>query len=84
MRFISWKDGYYDFEDMTLGELMRIFTRWYNVKVQFANPALQNLQFSGKLRRYEKVEDLFKQLEYTGDVLFDVKGKNVMIRNSQK
>ena len=84
MRFISWKDGYYDFEDMTLGELMRIFTRWYNVKVQFANPALQNLQFSGKLRRYDKVADLFKQLEYTGDVLFDVKGKNVMIRNSQK
>lgn len=84
MRFISWKDGYYDFEDMTLGELMRIFTRWYNVKVQFANPALQNLQFSGKLRRYDKVADLFKQLEYTGDVLFDVKGKNVMIRNSRK
>ena len=84
MRFISWKDGYYDFEDMTLGELMRIFTRWYDVKVQFADPALQNLQFSGKLRRYDKVADLFKQLEYTGDVLFDVKGKNVMIRNSQK
>ena len=82
--FISWKDGYYDFRDMTLGELMQIFTRWYDVDVRFANPLLENLRFSGRLRRYEDVSELFKQLEYTGDVEFDVKGNNIVIRDVQK
>ena len=82
--FISWKDGYYDFRDMTLGELMQIFVRWYDVDVRFANPLLENLRFSGRLRRYEDVSELFEQLEYTGDVAFDVKGKNIVIRDVQK
>ena len=82
--FISWKDGYYDFRDMTLGELMQIFVRWYDVDVRFANPLLENLRFSGRLRRYEDVSKLFEQLEYTGDVAFDVKGKNIVIRDVQK
>ena len=82
--FISWKDGYYDFRDMTLGELMQIFVRWYDVNVRFANPLLENLRFSGRLRRYEDVSGLFEQLEYTGDVAFDVKGKNIVIRDVQK
>ena len=82
--FISWKDGYYDFRDMTLGELMQIFVRWYDVDVRFANPLLENLRFSGRLRRYEDVSELFGQLEYTGDVAFDVKGKNIVIRDVQK
>lgn len=82
--FISWKDGYYDFRDMTLGELMQIFVRWYDVDVRFANPLLENLRFSGRLRRYEDVSGLFEQLEYTGDVAFDVKGKNIVIRDVQK
>ena len=82
--FISWKDGYYDFRDMTLSELMQIFVRWYDVDVRFANPLLENLRFSGRLRRYEDVSGLFEQLEYTGDVAFDVKGKNIVIRDVQK
>ena len=82
--FISWKDGYYDFRDMTLGELMQIFVRWYDVDVRFANPLLENLRFSGRLRRYEDVSGLFEQLEYTGDVAFEVKGKNIVIRDVQK
>ena len=47
-------------------------------------PMLQDLRFSGRLRRYDEVAGLLKQLEYTGDVTFEVKGKNVVIRDSQK
>ena len=68
--FTSWKDGYYDFEEMSLGELMQVLSRWYNVQVKFAEPALKDLKFSGRLKRYEEVDLLFERLEYTKDVTF--------------
>ena len=68
--FTSWKDGYYDFEEMSLGELMQVLSRWYDVKAEFAEPALKDLKFSGRLKRYEEVDLLFERLEYTKDVTF--------------
>lgn len=68
--FTSWKDGYYDFEEMFLGELMQVLSRWYDVKVEFAEPDLKKLKFSGRFKRYEDVGLLFKRLEYTKDVTF--------------
>ncbi len=68
--FTSWKNGYYDFEEMSLGELMQVLSRWYNVQVKFAEPALKDLKFSGRLKRYEEVDLLFERLEYTKDVTF--------------
>ena len=68
--FTSWKNGYYDFEEMSLGELMQVLSRWYDVKVEFAEPDLKKLKFSGRFKRYEDVGLLFERLEYTKDVTF--------------
>ena len=68
--FTSWKNGYYDFEEMSLGELMQVLSRWYDVKVEFAEPDLKKLKFSGRFKRYEDVGLLFERLEYTKDVSF--------------
>ncbi len=80
-RYTSWKDGYYDFEEMPLGELMKLLARWYDVKVAFADGSLADLRFSGRLKRYEDVAPLFKMLEYTGDVRFTLKDGTVVIRS---
>lgn len=79
-QFTSWKEGYYDFEDMPLDELMRIFVRWYNVQIEFASPELKSIQFSGRLKRYEDVKSLFNMLEYTRDVKFIVKNDRIVIQ----
>ncbi|MCR9011117.1 FecR family protein [Gabonibacter chumensis] len=79
-QFTSWKEGYYDFEDMPLDELMRIFVRWYNVQIEFASPELKSIQFSGRLKRYEDIKSLFNMLEYTRDVKFIVKNDRIVIQ----
>ena len=78
--FTSWKDGYYEFEEMELGELMPLLGRWYAVGVDFEEPELKRLKFSGRLQRYETVADLVKMLEYTGDVVFEVKNDRILVR----
>ncbi len=79
-QFTSWKDGYYDFEDMSLEELMQIFSRWYNIKIEFSDSELKNIKFSGRLKRYDDLEPLFDRLEYTRDVKFVVEKDHITIQ----
>lgn len=78
--YTSWKDGYYDFEDMKLEELAQIFTRWYNVQIDFAEPELKNLRFSGRLKRYDSAEELFEMLDYVHRVTFSIENGRIVIR----
>ncbi|WP_292265285.1 FecR domain-containing protein [Butyricimonas sp.] len=79
-QYTSWKDGYYEFEDMPLGELMQIFTRWYNVNIEFADSNLKEIKFSGRLKRYDDLLPLFKMLEYTRDIRFIVANERIIIQ----
>ena len=79
--YTSWKDGYYDFEDMPLRVLMQIFSRWYNIKLEFAKPELKELKFSGRLKRYDDLHSLFKMLEYTRDIKFIIEKDRIIIQS---
>ena len=81
--FTSWKEGYYNFEEMPLKELMQIFTRWYGIKIEFAQPELGELRFSGRLKRYDDVKSLFNTLEYTRDIKFVVMDDHVIIQKRE-
>ena len=77
--YTSWKDGYYDFENMELGELAQILSRWYDVQIEFARPELRELRFSGRLKRYDSAETLFKMLDYVHNVTFTIEKGRIII-----
>lgn len=79
--YTSWVEGYYDFEEMELGELMLIISRWYDIPIDFASAELKKIKFSGRLQRYDSAEELFKMLEYTQEIFFDVTKHRITIRN---
>lgn len=78
--FVSWKEGYYDFEDMPLEELMFIFSNWYDLEIIYENDGVKNLRFGGRLQRYDDVDRLLRQLEYTQDVHFELKGNKLIVK----
>ncbi len=78
--FVSWKDGYYDFEDMPLDELMRIFSRWYDIDIEIESPEVKKIRYSGRLRRYENLESLFGMLEYTRNIKIIKKSGGILVR----
>ena len=51
-----------------------------DLNVFFANAEVKSLEFTGRLRRYDRVEGLFKKIEQTDLVEFELNGKNVVIR----
>jgi ferric-dicitrate binding protein FerR (iron transport regulator) len=74
---IAWKDGYFQFQDASIGSIMRQAARWYDVEVIYDGKV--NQQFIGKVRRQVNLSTLLKILEATGWVHFRIDGKKVTV-----
>ena len=82
--YVSWKDGYYKFRQTTLEEIMETLSVWYGLNVFYVNESAKQVEFTGKVKRYEDARMLLDKFEQTGDVVFDIKGNNVFITIKQK
>jgi len=80
--YTGWKDGRFQFNDEDLGSIMRKLSRWYNVKVFFQNPSIQNIRFTGEMKRFEDFSTILNLLELGSNVEFEVKG-DVLIVNQK-
>ena len=74
--YVSWKDGYYKFRQTTLEEIMETLSVWYGLNVFYVNESAKQVEFTGKVRRYEDARMLLDK--------FDIKGNNVFITIKQK
>ncbi|MCW3463032.1 FecR family protein [Chitinophaga nivalis] len=70
---IAWKNGYFDFEEERLANILRLLSRWYNVDFE-ADPAVLSLKFSAVIARTASIEDVLSLLSGTGAVRFSHTG----------
>ena len=78
--YVSWKDGYYKLRNTSLEEIMSTLSVWYGVEVSYRDEAAKELAYSGRLRRYDRIEDILDFLRETNDVIFEINGDNIVIR----
>ena len=78
--YTSWRNGYYYFEQMPLGEIMSTLALWYNLHVAYETPGVKEIVFAGRLKRYDDVTYLLKKFEETNEVEFIVNQNNITIR----
>lgn len=76
---IAWKNGYFRFDDEKLESVMRKIARWYDVDVTYQDEALKNELFAAVTTRFANVSGLLKMLEETGDVKFNIEGREIII-----
>lgn len=77
--YTSWKDGYYAFDKQSLGEIMRTLERWYDIHVDFLDSAAEKIRFSGRLKRYEDIDNLLTMIKLTNDVDFEIKERTIIV-----
>lgn len=77
--YTAWKDGYYYFEAQHLEDIMQMVSRWYGFRVVFQEPKLKELEFSGRLQRYEEVGRLFRKFEQVENIRFIRTGDSVVV-----
>ncbi|WP_354374850.1 FecR family protein [Pedobacter africanus] len=77
---VAWKNGFFMFDSERLEDIMEKLSRWYNVEVEFTEPALKNMTFFGTVSKSENISKVLKALERTKSVTFIVENNKVIIK----
>lgn len=77
--YSGWKDGRFIFVEQTLEDIMNTLSRWYDIRIFFANASVRNITFSGNLKRYDSFDKITEMLEMTGVAHFKVNGNVILI-----
>ncbi|MNE36936.1 hypothetical protein D3C80_1307710 [compost metagenome] len=51
------------FKGMPLKDIARVLSRWYDIDIVFADPALGNVKFNGVLNKNQKLEDILTTIK---------------------
>ncbi|HTN05337.1 FecR family protein [Agriterribacter sp.] len=62
---IAWKNGFFDFQDKHLPEVMRQLSRWYDLQVVY-NGKVPDIEFFGQMGRNLKLSDVLNVLRDAG------------------
>ena len=77
---VSWKDGVFSFESKTLEEVMKVFSRWYDIEIVFKNNSIKNEEFVGILRKNKRLETILKSFKNYGVIKnFEIEDKKVVL-----
>lgn len=75
---ISWKNGYFLFDNEDIKIAMRKLARWYDVEVSFQGD-FENIQFGGSFSRANTLQETLRILESTNKFKCIIEGRRVKI-----
>ncbi|NLR79087.1 FecR domain-containing protein [Chitinophaga eiseniae] len=77
-KVLAWKNGAFNFEDVTLAEAMKQLERWYDIEVVIEKDVPANLPFYGKISRTLSLQKLLDALDQT-DLKFRIEQHRKLI-----
>ena len=78
--FTSWKDGYFVFNEVTVGEIMKELAKWYDFDCFFANSTVSDIRLTARLKKYDDISVILDILSNTGDIHFSQKGRVITVK----
>ncbi|WP_316738435.1 FecR family protein [Pedobacter aquatilis] len=76
---IAWKEGYFEFVDADIHEVMRQLSRWYDVDVSFEGPTTKKT-FTGRISKYRNISKVLQIVQSYKDVNLTFQGRRIMVR----
>jgi transmembrane sensor len=77
---VSWKNGYFRFNDENIVDVMQKISRWYDIEVQYQGNMTEE-GFTGTISRFSNISDVLDMLERTKAVHFEIEGRRVTVLN---
>ena len=74
---VAWKNGFFDFENASLDEVMRQLERWYDIEVIYEN-GVPDFIFFGRISRDTRLSGLIKGLK-ASKVHFRMEGERRLV-----
>jgi ferric-dicitrate binding protein FerR (iron transport regulator) len=74
---VSWKDGYFRFNDEKLSSIMKKLERWYDVEIELSDK-LSDVPVSGKIARNRNISAVLRMMEKTNSIYFKIEGRRII------
>ncbi|MCX2453940.1 FecR family protein [Pedobacter sp. PLR] len=75
---IDWKQGLFWFNDESIYSIMRQFSRWYNIEVEYRGD-VRNVRFGGQVSRMKNLAQVLRIMELTKSIQFKVEGNKIIV-----
>ncbi|WP_461637274.1 FecR family protein [Labilibaculum euxinus] len=77
--YTSWTRGIFEFNKMSLKKITTSLERWYNIKFNFTDNAIENKKFTGAFKKGTPIESILNFIEETTNVKFIKKNDLVYV-----
>lgn len=77
---VAWKDSMFVFKNETLESIMKRLSRWYDVGIVYDDNVDKYIHFTGKVQKYESIDDVLHLIEMTNKVTFDITGREIRVK----
>jgi ferric-dicitrate binding protein FerR (iron transport regulator) len=81
--YISWKDGMFYFNSMTLEDIARQLERRFNVHIDIACEQLKQIVYTGDFVRQENLEQILRVITADKRTCYKIEGNQVQIYNKR-
>jgi flagellar basal body rod protein FlgF len=75
---VAWKEGYFQFAESSLPEMMQQISRWYDIDVVYEDGIVPNMVMVGKYARASSLEEALNMLKLI-DVRYRLNGRQLTI-----
>lgn len=79
--YTSWREGVFEFNNMTLRDIAEQLGRWYDADFFFANEQIGEIRFSGAAKKSKPLEFILDIIKETKAINYTIKGRAVIIGN---
>ncbi|HMG06968.1 MAG TPA: FecR domain-containing protein [Mucilaginibacter sp.] len=75
---LAWKNGYFNFNNDDIEDIMKRISRWYNVDVEYRG-TLKERQYWGTFSKSKSLSSLLNNLEETKTIHFKIEGRRIIV-----
>ncbi len=78
---ISWKDGVFSFKNMSLKDIMKVLSRWYDMEVTIENDVQKEEKFIGAFNKGNSIEDILMAIKGTNFINdYEIHDKRLIVK----
>jgi len=74
---LAWKNNDFYFRETAMERVMKQIERWYDIKVEYADPRLKSISINGLISRSKSLSIVLERLGAAGQMRFKINGRNV-------
>lgn len=77
--YTAWVKGEFMFRNQPLGEILAQLVRWYDFKIEYENPAIKTMRFTGSAEKARSLDYLLNQIQSVTDIKYKNEGDKIIL-----